>query len=225
MKLKKIASLVLAGVMAVSMLTACGEGNTVNEQPNQPEEPTASDVVSAVEAGIKSWNSDLEITVENSGNMDTFIEKVFDLNTDGKTLNETIEGTLQYIFNLEQWGVVDGREFGNPSFITNGSMVSFLNNEEDTELETGNTVWSYAIVEVTKASGDANVAAGNVIGEALQNLQNTVAVQDVNNVDNKYDHMNVGYTMYVTSEDAVMANNSTVTYVIAVLKADYSAVV
>ena len=40
MKLKKIASLVLAGVMAVSMLTACGEGNTVNEQPNQPEEPT-----------------------------------------------------------------------------------------------------------------------------------------------------------------------------------------
>ena len=45
------------------------------------------------------------------------------------------------------------------------------------------------------------------------------------NVDDKYDHMNVGYTMYVTSEDAVMANNSTVTYVIAVLKADYSAVV
>ena len=40
MKLKKIASLMLAGVMAVSMLTACGEGNTVNEQPNQPEEPT-----------------------------------------------------------------------------------------------------------------------------------------------------------------------------------------
>ena len=40
MKLKKIASLLLAGIMAVSMLTACGEGNTVNEQPNQPEEPT-----------------------------------------------------------------------------------------------------------------------------------------------------------------------------------------
>ena len=40
MKLKKIASLMLAGIMAVSMLTACGEGNTVNEQPNQPEEPT-----------------------------------------------------------------------------------------------------------------------------------------------------------------------------------------
>ena len=226
MKLKKIASLMLAGVMAVSMLTACD--TTSNNQPNvpnQPEEPTTSDVVSAVEAGIKSWNSDLEITVKNSGNVDTFIEKVFDSNTDAKTLNDTIAGALQYVFNLDQWGVVDGKEFNDPSFVTNNSMVNFLNNKEDTELKAGNTVWSYAIVEVTKASGDANVAAGNVIGEALQNLQNTVAVQNVTNVADKYDHMNVGYTMYVTSEDAVMANNSTVTYVIAVLKADYSAVV
>ena len=43
MKLKKIASLMLAGIMAVSMLAACGEGNTINEQPNeQPGEPTTS---------------------------------------------------------------------------------------------------------------------------------------------------------------------------------------
>ena len=43
MKLKKIASLALAGVLAVSMLTACD--TTSNEQPNvpnQPETPVAS---------------------------------------------------------------------------------------------------------------------------------------------------------------------------------------
>ena len=38
MKLKKIASLMLAGVMAVSMLAGC-EGNTKPEQPEQPETP------------------------------------------------------------------------------------------------------------------------------------------------------------------------------------------
>ena len=38
MKLKKIASLLLAGIMAVSMLTACD--TTSNEQPTQPEQPT-----------------------------------------------------------------------------------------------------------------------------------------------------------------------------------------
>ena len=229
MKLKKIASLALAGIMAVSMLTACD--TTSNNQPNvpnQPEEPTASDVVSAVEAGIKSWNSDLEIDVKSSNNMDAAIEKVFDLDTDDKTLNGWIDGTLKYVFSVNKWGTVkaDGYKFIDPSFITNDNMVNFLNNKSTSdELAAGDTVWSYAIVEVTKASGDANVAAGNVIGEALQNLQNTVAVQNVTNVADKYDHMNVGYTMYVTSEDAVMANNSTVTYVIAVLKADYSAVV
>ena len=42
MKLKKIASLMLAGIMAVSMLAGC-KGNTISEQPNeQPEEPTTS---------------------------------------------------------------------------------------------------------------------------------------------------------------------------------------
>ena len=38
MKLKKIASLMLAGVMAASMLAGCQ--TTSNEQPTQPEEPT-----------------------------------------------------------------------------------------------------------------------------------------------------------------------------------------
>ena len=43
MKLKKIASLALAGVMAVSMLTACGGNtNSDNEQNNKPEEPTVT---------------------------------------------------------------------------------------------------------------------------------------------------------------------------------------
>ena len=36
MKLKKIASLALAGIMAVSMLTAC---NTTSEQPQDPTTP------------------------------------------------------------------------------------------------------------------------------------------------------------------------------------------
>ena len=41
MKLKKIASLMLAGIMAVSMLTACG--NTVSEKPEDPtDEPTVT---------------------------------------------------------------------------------------------------------------------------------------------------------------------------------------
>ena len=238
MKLKNFASLLLAGVMSVSMLTACG--NTVSEQPTQPEQPTTtSGVVSAVEAGIKSWNSDLKISVKSSSNMDAAIEKVFDTNTDYKTTKQAIVGTLGYVFDLDgtlgtpTWGLyrsgaaVSGSSLTTPSFVENSAVVTALNNGNSKfDMQDGDTMWSYAIVEVTKANGDANVAAGNVIGEALQSLSNTVTVQMDNNYNkDAYTHMNVDYTMYVTSEDAVMASNSTKTYVVAVLKADYSAVV
>ena len=42
MKLKKIASLMLAGVMAVSMLAGCQNTNVDPEQPTDPETPTAT---------------------------------------------------------------------------------------------------------------------------------------------------------------------------------------
>ena len=48
MKLKKIASLMLAGVMAVSMLTACGEGSSNdNKEDNKPVETVSNAVTYA----------------------------------------------------------------------------------------------------------------------------------------------------------------------------------
>ena len=59
MKLKKIASLALAGVMAVSMLTACG-GNTISDdqQGNKPEEPTASAYSTVMESKLSAHAQD-----------------------------------------------------------------------------------------------------------------------------------------------------------------------
>ena len=52
MKLKKIASLMLAGVMAVSMLAGCNTAGTDPEQPNQPEDPV---VAGGISAGVESY--------------------------------------------------------------------------------------------------------------------------------------------------------------------------
>ena len=58
MKLKKIASLMLAGVMAVSMLAGC-EGNTTPD-PDQPETPVVTNGVSAdVKARIAANDVDI----------------------------------------------------------------------------------------------------------------------------------------------------------------------
>ena len=80
MKLKKIASLLLAGVMAVSMLTACGD-NTVNdpEQPNKPVEPTP--------AGYSSVLGDA-LVAENVVNRKVHMQDSNDLNAALKTAME-----------------------------------------------------------------------------------------------------------------------------------------
>ena len=61
MKLKKIASLMLAGIMAVSMLAACGEG-TNGEKPGEQENPgtsasTASTTLYDAMSKEARWNS------------------------------------------------------------------------------------------------------------------------------------------------------------------------
>ena len=219
MKLKKIASLMLAGVMAVSMLTACG-GNTINdnEQNSKPEEPTVADVVSDVKAGIKSWNSDLEITVESSKNMDAAIKKGADLNTDYKKVEEKIVNTLNYVF-AQKMTVADS------DFIDTANLVTWLNNasaDGTKGYKNGDTAYAYAVVPVTNTAFDKN--AGDMIGYALRDLKNIVPSKTDNSSNAlDYKNLNVDYTMYVTAQDATMANNSVVTYVIAVLKADYSA--
>ena len=51
MKLKKIASLMLAGIMAVSMLAACGD-KAASSTPTQPEEPVDTSFATAVNAEL-----------------------------------------------------------------------------------------------------------------------------------------------------------------------------
>ena len=60
MKLKKIASLALAGVMAVSMLTACG-GNTIDDT-QKPEEP---DVTPSTSASAQTLVSNMSKEAQN----------------------------------------------------------------------------------------------------------------------------------------------------------------
>ena len=93
MKLKKIASLMLAGVMAASMLAGCQ--TTSNEQPTQPEEPTTPSTgyssmledKMSVQVTNKTvfqddadLNAALDYAVGNIGNdkiTDSFIESAF----------------------------------------------------------------------------------------------------------------------------------------------------
>ena len=74
MKLKKIASLALAGVMAVSMLTAC---NTTSGQPQNPTTPpttTPAAGKSAVFEAALSDLADVKITMSDSNDLQTALD-------------------------------------------------------------------------------------------------------------------------------------------------------
>ena len=82
MKLKKIASLAMAGVLAVSMLAGCSTtSNTQPEQPSQPEEPVATGYSAKLQGELSAisqsklklsddadLNEALEYAVGNIGN-------------------------------------------------------------------------------------------------------------------------------------------------------------
>ena len=75
MKLKKIASMMLAGVMAVSMLTACG-GNTTDDT-QKPEEP---DVTPSTSASAQTLVSNMskeaqnKVTAVSNGDLDAALK-------------------------------------------------------------------------------------------------------------------------------------------------------
>ena len=74
MKLKKIASLMLAGIMAVSMLTACG-GKTVDDTTEQPkpEEPAATGYSATVQSKL-STIAGVKLTLADDSNLDKALD-------------------------------------------------------------------------------------------------------------------------------------------------------
>ena len=76
MKLKKIASLALAGVMAVSMLAGCegGKGNNNNNPDNGQPVITTTPVVDAVNKGQKSTNA-VKINFTKNDSLDAALAK------------------------------------------------------------------------------------------------------------------------------------------------------
>ena len=223
MKLKKIASLALAGVMAMSMLTACGSTIDDTKEPTQPQEPVVADVVSAVEKGIKAHNSDLEINVTTSQNMDAAIEEVFGTLTDFKISETVLVTTLRAVFGMKDFGSDYDLGYENSNFIDHPESLEWMNNQQTGAVyKDGDSTWVYAYIPVHNNAFDTQ--AGEAIGYALRGLENVIpsAADDAIGSLN-YENLNVDYTMYVTAQDATMSNNSVVTYVVAVLKADYSA--
>ena len=115
MKLKKIASLALAGVMAVSMLAGCS--TTSNEVPQDPTTPPTTTPVSGKSAVFEAQLSDLadvKITMEDSADLQAALDAaaqnvgsatIIDFTNAIRTAQDGAYG-VRTIANFDQYGNV-----------------------------------------------------------------------------------------------------------------------
>ncbi len=178
MKLKKIASLMLAGVMAVSMLAGCSTASVKPEEPTDPEQPTAtgysvemaenlSDAAKKDYIDFKDNADDLAALKDALGNMSWTT-----------TANNTI--VPKTITAVHDWDAVDTsllvKDFISASGVKENQLVyndmwnALLNNR----LEDDETV-KYGLLYVIDGTVDINKALKQVAGKVenlLENLPN-----------------------------------------------------
>ena len=142
MKLKKIASLMLAGVMAVSMLTACDTANNNDNDGQNPEIPVVTDGVSAdVAARVEANNVVIPEYVTFADDAD--LDKALTYAVQYAGVKEVAEGYIDVVDHLNE--------------VINHNINEEL--EEAVNVTPGNTVEAIGdndtLVAVEEAAGQA----------------------------------------------------------------------
>ena len=97
MKLKKIASLMLAGIMAVSMLAACGEGKKDDSSSSSSEVTVDNSVAAAVNEELGAAKREI-LTFESNASLENTLKKF----TAAVDLNDPNAGNW-YSNNTTEW--------------------------------------------------------------------------------------------------------------------------
>ena len=107
MKLKKIASLMLAGVMAVSMLAGCATTSNEPEQPNQPEEPSTTNYAALLQEDLEDENV-LKLKGVENNELNKALQAAVGYVGNNAVTDEFLEtlnnGRVRYIYSTGNWG-------------------------------------------------------------------------------------------------------------------------
>ena len=194
MKLKKIASLMLAGVMAVSMLTACG-GNTTDDT-QKPEEP---DVTPSTSASAQTLVSNMskeaqnKVTAVSNGDLDAALKSAVE---DYFSNADVVKyGKIFEIPRTEYgWTDADARDtdIGEALVSNLGAYDDVIGNLNKLD---NDKVSAYTAVEVYGVNGsvtdkDVLEQLGNKINQSVVNLKDegTYTVNDSEHVTQYVDY-------------------------------------
>ena len=207
MKLKKIASLMLAGIMAVSMLAGCGEGKGNSSSSSSSSTPATSSILSLIEEKVKVENSDLTVSYKNSDPMNAALDKLASdvNNTYGVLMGGQNPGSTKIKPVLENVfaGSISGA-FMNLNDPTNAIDFNNVGNND--------TFWYYRVIgDSAKPDNDVRYNAAYTIAGYLKNVENSY-VKGTNN-------MSVSVDVYAHEISATKTDGTKTPIVVVVIKA------
>ena len=209
MKLKKIVSLALAGIMAVSMLTACGEGDS-NSTVTPPVDNTTSTGLSAQLGAEASDLTNSKVTFADSTALNNALKHAVG-NIGDRTISQAFRqgiNDVTYLGNLQVWGAVsaavgvleDDMDVDVPMATTVTGVADTVNglNPSNAQYDENNynTVMLFAVdsgVEMTSIIEQLS----NLIDGEMDDLVTSFNVNTVN--QNEHHEVSYHYTCSVAS--------------------------
>ena len=208
MKLKKIASLMLAGVMAVSMLAGCQNAN-VKPEPEDPVDPGVSSISTDVEALVADWldpteipayvdfadsadlNDDLEYAVEYAGVTDILPGYIL---SDGLTEidDNDVYSRLFHAVNATG-GNVDVFSIGSNDVLTEAENVDGYNIDDAVAFKL------YAVSSAIGENAVKELVAEAVAGYGIHNYKYSIEDTNGGNYNHEYTVSVSTYTKTVNS--------------------------
>ena len=209
MKLKKIASLMMAGVMAVSMLAGCQNANVKPEDPEDPVDPGVSSISTDVEALVADWldpteipayvdfadsadlNDDLEYAVEYAGVTDILPGYIL---SDGLTEidDNDVYSRLFHAVNATG-GNVDVFSIGSNDVLTEAENVDGYNIDDAVAFKL------YAVSSAIGENAVKELVAEAVAGYGIHNYKYSIEDTNGGNYNHEYTVSVSTYTKTVNS--------------------------
>ena len=204
MKLKKIASLMLAGVMTVSMLAGCQNANVDPEQPEQPDEPTSSATYAEMLKSELTGSAKVMVTPVANADLDTAlknaVDKYFDYNS-GSVTDEGPDNDGNIVFD----DLADYRNDKVGAAVINAMKADFNtitdlgeidDDDKAQQTKTKSAVEVYALPASTSDAYTLEMLAEK-IDDATSDLPTEGGYDDLNDEKPNYDY---DYTVAVSIE-------------------------
>ena len=217
MKLKKIASLMLAGVMAVSMLAACGDNSSTTTPvvPPVDDDTTTSAISAALNDQLFSKQADL-LSFESNSKLASLLDRIAEDDEDFEIRDTLVSGANRPTL-LNPWidtdvaGIVDAAFNGtNPA--VNMTNADILVNHDD------NRAYLYVYTVDGSMQDVDQIARAVMNGVGSNGLQDHV--YDVAGIVNEGAipaHMDYEYKGYAEMVKITNDNSSDTAWVVAVL--------